>query len=356
MKKRIILILPTAGGGGSEKVLINLANLLSISFSVTLCFINLKKTNYLHLINKNIKIINLNKNNARRSILNLLKIINFYRFKYVVSSIFHINIISILLKLFSFNKFKLIIRETNKISQKKINFTKLIFIFIFYRFADLIISPSSIINDHLKNFLLKKKKIKLLNNPVIINKDIDKKKYPNRLKVFLNKSKYLITLTRLEKHKNIEFMLNCLVEVNKTKELKLVIVGDGPEKQKLNNKIKELNLQKKVIIIKFLSNPYDFLKRSSLYFNSSYYEGQSNSVLEALFFNIPVISADNGSHTIFIKKYSYGHVFKNFNITKVSKKILELIIKKKPSINTRFYQDVSGVNIVNKFINLINKI
>ena len=86
-------------------------------------------------------------------------------------------------------------------------------------------------------------------------------------------------------------------------------------------------MQNKVKIISFISNPHIILKKSNLYFNSSYYEGQSNSVLEALYYNVPVLSADNGSHTSYIKKYFYGYVFNRFNGNKVSQKIPQIINK-----------------------------
>ncbi len=355
MKKNIILILPNAGGGGSEKVLINLANLLSIQFNVTLCFINLNKYDYLKLIEKKIKIINLNKKSSKRSFFKLLKIINENKYEYVLSSIFHINVLSILLKFFSFNSFKLIIRETNKIYLKEKNFIKLFLIFIFYRFANLIISPSKLINKELASLRIKKKKIKHLNNPVIINQKNNKEKL-KKIEHFLSKDKYLITMTRLEKHKNIDFILDCVKEVNKYVNLKLIILGDGNQKKKLNTIIKRLGLIKKVKIVKFLSYPYDILKNSSIYVNSSYYEGQSNSVLEALYFNIPVVSANNGSHTYFIKKYSYGYVFDKFDKDKVTKKILRLIYKKPKKINLNFYNEINGLNITKRFIKLINNI
>ena len=356
MKKSIFLILPNAGGGGSEKVLINLANLLSKNFNVTLCFINLDKKKYLNFVSKKIKIINLNKKTTKLSFFKLLKILIFNKYQYVLSSIFHINILSILLKLFSFSKFKLIIRETNKISQKeKKNFYKLCLIFIFYRFADLIISPSILINREIESFYIKKTKIKLLNNPVIIKKN-NKKEDLKKIKIFLKKTKYLITMTRLEKHKNIEFILDCLKEINKFKKLKLLILGEGSCEDYISQLIRRLGLIKNVMIVKFLSNPYNLLKRSSLYINSSYYEGQSNSVLEALYFNVPVISANNGSHTNFIKKYSYGYVFNKYSKLKVSNNILKLIDKKLKRIDSNFYHEVSGLSITKRFIKLINNI
>ena len=356
MKKKIILILPTAGGGGSEKVLINFANLLSNNFIVTLCFLNLEKIDYLNLINKKIKIINLDKTNFRNSFFQLSNIIKLNKYEYVFSSIFHINIVSILIKIFTKNKFKLIIRETNKIFNKRKDFIKFFLIFIFYRFANLIISPSNLINKELENFLINKRKIKLLNNPVLINKNNKLTKYQKKINFFLNRFKYIIILTRLEKHKNIEFLINCVAEANNTENLKLLIIGDGSQKKNLINKIRYKRLQNKVKIINFTSNPFHFLKKSNLYFNCSYYEGQSNAVLEALYFNIPVISAKNGSHINFIKKYSFGHVFNKFDVSKVTKKILKIINEKPKKISSKFYEEIDGTNIINKFIKLINNI
>ena len=67
---------------------------------------------------------------------------------------------------------------------------------------------------------------------------------------------------------------------------------------------------------------------------------------------MPVLSADNGSHTSYIKKYSYGYVFNRFNVTKVSQKIPQIINKKFSKISSQYYQDVDGTKIKKKFVKI----
>ena len=59
-----------------------------------------------------------------------------------------------------------------------------------------------------------------------------------------------------------------------------------------------LGLQNKVKIISFISNPHIILK-NLIYILIAYYEGQSNSVLEALYYNVPVLSADNDTYKLY---------------------------------------------------------
>jgi len=350
LKKKVLIILPYAGGGGSEKVLINLANFLSRYFFVTICFVNLRKKNYLKFIKKKIIIVNLEKNSAKACIMPIIKLLNNCNFDYIISSIHHLNIVTIISKIFSKTKAKVIIRETNKIIQSKFNLLKVFTIFIFYRFADLIISPSKKINIEIKNLFIEKSKLKILNNPVLIN---SYSRTPANIRKFIGRDKYILSFARFEKHKNLDFLIKC---VKKIKRVKLVVVGEGSQKNNINNIIKNLGLNKRVKLFKFLPNGYELLKKSELYINCSDYEGQSNSVLEALFLNVPVISADNGSHTQFITKYKFGYVFKSFKIINVSNLILKILKRRKKNINNKYFKEVNYFVIGRKLKQLIDKL
>lgn len=102
---------------------------------------------------------------------------------------------------------------------------------------------------------------------------------------------YVCALGRLTKEKG--FLR--LVEVyNKLREksvhLKLVIMGDGPEKDLLQKKIHEYQLDDSVFLFGYKKNPYPIIKNSSFLIVPSYSEGLSMTAMEAICLAVPVVS------------------------------------------------------------------
>ena len=82
------------------------------------------------------------------------------------------------------------------------------------------------------------------------------------------------------------------MEVNKNIKCRLVILGDGPERSKLEKLIIDKNQQENIYLLGLQENPFHYLKRSDLFVLSSNWEGFGNVVFEALTCAIPVISTD----------------------------------------------------------------
>lgn len=72
---------------------------------------------------------------------------------------------------------------------------------------------------------------------------------------------------------------------------RLVIVGDGPERIRLEETIQELQAEDSVILAGYTSNPYPYIRQSQFLVCSSYTEGLPVVAMEALSLGIPVVSA-----------------------------------------------------------------
>lgn len=71
---------------------------------------------------------------------------------------------------------------------------------------------------------------------------------------------------------------------------KLVIVGDGTDREYLERLLRALDLQDSVILAGYQSNPYPYMKRSRFLVNSSYTEGLPVIAMEALTLGIPIVA------------------------------------------------------------------
>ncbi len=88
-------------------------------------------------------------------------------------------------------------------------------------------------------------------------------------------------VSRLSDVKNHIFMLNVINELQNKKNVKLVIVGDGPEKENIISFINENNLQNVVMLLGLKNNIYDILSLFDVYALPSKFEGLPTSAIEA---------------------------------------------------------------------------
>ena len=153
----------------------------------------------------------------------------------------------------------------------------------------------------------------------------------------------LVTVCRLSKEKNILEILKTLKKIDYN--VKLNIIGNGPEKKNIIFQINRLQLNKKIKLVGYKKNPMKFLSKYDLYINTSYFEGFPNSVVEAASIGLPIIASQShgGINEILLN----GKAGVIYNSTKqLEKNILKFIQNRKP-----FYSKAKiAKKNVNKFI------
>ena len=118
---------------------------------------------------------------------------------------------------------------------------------------------------------------------------IDKKLGENTEK--LPEEKYFLTVCRLnEEQKDVSTLINAFSEYKG--EEKLLIIGDGKDRNKLEKLCKDKDLKDKVKFLGTLSNPYFFMKNAKCFILSSKTEGFGLVIVEALYCGTKVISSN----------------------------------------------------------------
>ena len=136
--------------------------------------------------------------------------------------------------------------------------------------------------------IVKDSKIKLLYDPIINIREINKKKTEK-----IEFSNYFLAVGRLTKQKNFKFLLEAFRDLIKhDNQLKLLIAGEGEEKKELNDFIKRNDLSNNVILLGYIDNIYPYFKNSKGFILTSLWEDPGFVLIEASYCRVPILSSN----------------------------------------------------------------
>jgi len=224
------------------------------------------------------------------SLFRVLRLISSTRPDIIFSNLRRLNMIAIMAKMLSFSDKKIFIIGVSNNPKYHPNpfITRLL-----YKNANLLVSNSY----GTKNFLCKEwdldeKNIHVIHNGVN-SKEITSLVENNCLFEWYNESLPIVnTIGRLSPQKNHSCLIKAFSMVIEKFESRLVIIGEGPLRQKLERLAEDLGVDEFILFAGYQDNPYKFLGRSSLFVLSSKWEGLPNVLLEAMVCGVPVISTD----------------------------------------------------------------
>ena len=192
---------------------------------------------------------------------------------------------------------------------------------------------------------------------------------PNRISFSPNRlssceEKVILSVGRFEAQKNYLALIDIMSPIlQKHKDWKLRIVGQGSQYQAMQNKIAHLQLQQQIILEKPTTEIDKTFYASSIYVMSSIFEGFPMVLLEARAYGLPVVSFDcpNGPVEM-IQDYQDGFLIHPEDVLgfrdRVEKLISDSALRKRMGIvgsqdvNNRFSKE----NIINKWLTLFNDI
>ena len=319
--KRVIFIISELNSGGTQKTVKHLIDkFYNDNFIVKIITFEKKK---IYNLKKKIEYFNLNasfesKNKLLGIINNIYRIILIRRIlknnnnSYLISFLTSTNILSIFANFFLNNK--LILSERNDPLRQPINFFWRTLRFFFYRFADEIICNSKQAIVYFNKFI-SLKKLKYIPNYINLNKSYKS-----------SQSKIILSIGRMHMQKGFDTLIKGFKKSKAIKlKWKLILIGNGPEKRKLQNLSKLLNLGNNIKFINY-TNPYKWYKKAGIFALFSRYEGMPNVVLEAASFKLPIIiSKDTGGALDIVKNNKSGVVVKNNSTNEVGKCINKFI-------------------------------
>lgn len=102
----------------------------------------------------------------------------------------------------------------------------------------------------------------------------------------------LLGAGRLQRQKDFPTLIRAFARVRQARPCRLVIIGEGQERQVLRALIAQLGLADQVDLPGFQVHPLPFLARANLFVLSSAWEGSPNVLTEAMALGTPVVATD----------------------------------------------------------------
>ncbi len=130
-----------------------------------------------------------------------------------------------------------------------------------------------------------------------------------------------------------------LITASKHIDAQIVIIGDGKERQNLENSIKKYNLQDKVKLLGQKPNARKYLKAFDVFVLPSLKEGFPWVILETMASQVPIIATSVGAIPEIIQNNQSGFVIPPADSQILSKKIQDLLSS--PELRNKFTQNAT---------------
>jgi glycosyltransferase involved in cell wall biosynthesis len=362
--KELIILYPSYDSGGATQNLVNFINYCSKN-NIKLVLISNLKNRKQFFKKKNIKLIRLNNGILSKfggryftSFNSILKLVSLFYKKDTTNTVifsFQSHILPILIcKLFSK---KIIIRnsedayDATKYADNKIAaYLSLFLKFIFYRFANGIITNSLKSKKSLQKIV--KKKIELIFNPYLKNLYSFKSQ---------RRKKNILSVGRLCKQKNqVNIIKAFKIFLKSFSDYELVIIGHGSDYSKLKKLTLNLGIENNVHFLGKIKNVKKFYLSSKIFVFPSLYEGLPNALIDSVNFNLlPISSRCSGAEDILGKDYK-NFISRN-NYKDLSKKMINSVnnysisLRQLQSARKKLNRFLIGDQSL-KYLNFCNKI
>jgi len=196
-----------------------------------------------------------------------------------------------------------------------------------YNLSTKVVTVSKQVENYLLNRGVKKEKLQTIYTGIDTNKFIPNSKNILKKELNLDKDTILIGIVAVlrgaKRHKDLIEAISQL-----TSNVKLVIVGDGPQEKNITKIINEKNMKDRVFMLGHREDIKNILPSFDIFVLPSNMEALGTSILEASSCGIPCIGSKVGGIPECIIDNKTGFLFENQNIVELKEK-LEILISDK---------------------------
>ncbi|MCS4177383.1 glycosyltransferase involved in cell wall biosynthesis [Salinibacter ruber] len=230
----------------------------------------------------------------------------------LISNITKFNVLSVWAKLLSGSTFSLVLVEHNLLSHRITGRSPFLTYLVrsHYPYADSVVTVSSDIKKDLcENHGVSRDRCTTIQNPLNIDSIRSKSGEEVDHGWLRSEAPVVLGVGRFVEQKQFSVLLEAFALLTRQLEVRLVLAGDGPLREELQELTSELGIEEQVDFLGFVSNPYKYMQKADLLAISSHYEGFGVVATEALACGTPVASTDcPGGPSDILEEGKYGEL------------------------------------------------
>jgi glycosyltransferase involved in cell wall biosynthesis len=353
--KKVLFVIDHSGGGNSKSFFERIYEKRDKFKTIIPYFFSLRKTKFDYISSKQLKI---SKTKNKFNITSFFELKNFIKKEKI--DILHPMLLKsmlycIILKIFYFPKIKLIFHEHGEIFSNKIWYNK--FLKYSSNKVNIFLPVSKATKDKLiLNSNLNPKKMRVLYNFIELEKFKSSKYDSNkaRKKLKLKKKDFVLGFCgRLVPLKNIDkLILAGQLIKDQIPNLKILIIGNGPERKKLEKLSKKIKMEENIKFLGFRRDVAEIISTFDLGILISDYENLSLFLLELVAMNKQIIATNVGGNPEIITK-DIGILINSTSQELILSAIMDL---KERKINLKEFNKIKKKFTLELFISKLEKI
>ncbi len=296
----VAIVLHDLRGGGAERACLRLAQgMVHAGEAVDLILVRGEGI-YLKDVPPGVRLTVLGAPRVSRAIMPLASHIRATRPRAVLSALTHTNLATIAAVRLSGTGARIVVSERNQISAKARTardwWERGLYraVPMAYRFADKIVAVSEGVAADLVRFgRLPERKVGVIHNPVF-EAGLDTLSGTGCPHPWLaaGNPPVILAAGRLHPQKGFDVLLDAFAQVRAQMNCRLIIVGEGEARGRLEARVDALDLAGDVDMPGFSDNPFALMARAGCFVLSSRWEGFPNALVEAMACGAPVVATD----------------------------------------------------------------
>ena len=306
--KKILIVLPSLGPGGAERLAVSLANeWIAQGYQVEFVIISSsyalkeKEGKFSDLIGQDILIHDLNITKLRYAFVSLCKYFKKSRPDIIWVGLWPLTAIAISSWILAGRIGRIYTIDHNQLSistVRELNIPKIVVKTVtrcMYPFANGNMAVSEGVKRDMVNLTqLNPDKIKVIYNPAAhgIGRSANISSTTKNKLWGDNPGKCILSVGAFKVQKNFKLLIEAFALLTEEQTSTLIILGEGPLRSELEGQIKNLGLVDRIILPGFTDNPAPWFLTADLFVLSSKWEGLPTVLIEALDCGLPVVSTD----------------------------------------------------------------
>lgn len=300
MNKKVAFFLPPLGDGGVERTVLRLAGtLVERGYKVDVVTVKAQGP-FLQKIHGDVEVIDLNTRRALTSLPGLANYLRREQPKALISAQYYTNVVAIWARAMARVSTRLVVTERLAASMALTDSHKVkdkllpTLMRWSYPKANAIVAVSKGAAEDLARMLrLPSDRIQVIYNPTFDETILEQASEPVEHPWFGdNQPPIILGAGRMTYQKDFSTLLRAFALVRKELEARLIILGEGEGRPRLEKLAEELGVAGDVVMPGFVGNPYKYMVNADLFVLSSRYEGMPNVLVEALAVGTPAIATD----------------------------------------------------------------